>query len=122
MSRAMAVQCVYAIPGNGKDYPVQPGESLLICDKAIDHREANSNSFDLRNANFEWFDDNDKNPDIDNPQVTNLDKIYSYTKTTWSLHNQGLCAYAIARLQVDKETFLKDYRYKATYINVIGIP
>ena len=32
MSRAMAVQCVYAIPGNGKDYPVQPGKSLLICD------------------------------------------------------------------------------------------
>ena len=120
MSRAMAVQCVYAIPGNGKDYPVQPGKSLLICDKAIDHREANSNSFDLSNADFEWFDDSDKNPDIDNPQVTNLDKIYSYTKTTWSLHNQGLCAYAIARLQVDKNTFLTDYTYKATYINVIG--
>ena len=120
MSRAMAVQCVYAIPGNGKDYPVQPGKSLLICDKAIDHREANSNSFDLSNADFEWYDDSDKNPDIDNPQVTNLDKIYSYTKTTWSLHNQGLCAYAIARLQVDKNTFLTDYTYKATYINVIG--
>ncbi len=120
MSRAMAVQCVYAIPGNGKDYPVQPGKSLLICDKAIDHREANSNSFDLSNADFEWFDDSDKNPDIDNPQVTNLDKIYSYTKTVWRLHNQGLCAYAIARLQVDKNTFLTDYTYKATYINVIG--
>ena len=52
--------------------------------------------------------------------MTNLDKIYSYTKTTWSLHNQGLCAYAIARLQVDKNTFLTDYTYKATYINVIG--
>lgn len=120
MSQAMVVQSVYAIPGNGKDYPIQPGESLLICDKAIDHREANSNSFDLSNADFEWYDDSDKNPDIDNPQVTNLDKIYSYTKTTWSLHNQGLCAYAIARLQVDKNTFLTDYTYKATYINVIG--
>ena len=116
MSRAMAVQCVYAIPGNGKDYPVQPGKSLLICDKAIDHREANSNSFDLSNADFEWYDDSDKNPDIDNPQVTNLDKIYSSSLTTWSLHNQGLCAYAIARLQVNKETFLKDYRYHADYI------
>ena len=95
---------------------IQPGESLLICDKAIDHREANSNSFDLSNADFEWYDDRDKNPDIDNPQVTNLDKIYSSSLTTWSLHNQGLCAYAIARLQVNKETFLKDYRYHADYI------
>ena len=116
MSQAMVVQSVYAIPGNGKDYPIQPGESLLICDKAIDHREANSNSFDLSNADFEWYDDSDKNPDIDNPQVTNLDKIYSSSLTTWSLHNQGLCAYAIARLQVNKETFLKDYRYHADYI------
>jgi len=116
MSQAMVVQSVYAIPGNGKDYPIQPGESLLICDKAIDHREANSNSFDLSNADFEWYDDSDKNPDIDNPQVTNLDKIYSSSLTTWSLHNQGLCTYAIARLQVNKETFLKDYRYHADYI------
>ena len=116
MSQAMVVQSVYAIPGNGKDYPIQPGESLLICDKAIDHIEANSNSFDLSNADFEWYDDSDKNPDIDNPQVTNLDKIYSSSLTTWSLHNQGLCAYAIARLQVNKETFLKDYRYHADYI------
>lgn len=26
MSQAMVVQSVYAIPGNGKDYPIQPGE------------------------------------------------------------------------------------------------
>ena len=71
---------MYAIPGNGKDYPVQPGKSLLICDKAIDHREANSNSFDLSNADFEWYDDSDKNPDIDNPQVTNLDKSIAIQK------------------------------------------
>ena len=116
MSQAMVVQSVYAIPGNGKDYPIQPGESLLICDKAIDHREANSNSFDLSNADFEWYDDSDKNPDIDNPQVTNLDKIYRSSLTTWSLHTQGLCTDAIARLQVNKETFLKDYRYHADYI------
>ena len=120
MSQAMAVQCVYAIPGNGKDYPVQPGESLLICDKAIDHTAANINSFDLRNADFEWYDETEKNQDVDNPQVTNLDKIYSYTKAVWTLHNQGLCAYAIARLQVDKNTFLTDYTYNATFINVIG--
>lgn len=118
MSQAMVVQCVYAIPGNGKDYPVQPGESLLICDKAIDHTAANTNSFDMRNANFEWYDETEKNLDTDNPEVTNLDKIYSYTKTIWILNNQGLCTYAIARLKVDKETFLKDYRYQADYINI----
>ena len=74
----------------------------------------------MRNADFEWYDETEKNQDVDNPQVTNLDKIYSYTKTVWRLHNQGLCAYAIARLQVDKNTFLTDYTYNATFINVMG--
>ena len=120
MSQAMVVQCVYAIPGNGKDYPVQPGESILICDKANDHREANSNSFDLRNANFEWYDETKNNMDTDNPEVTNLDKIYCYSNTIWVLNNQGLCAYAIARLKVDRNTFLTDYTYNATYISATG--
>ena len=120
MSQAMVVQCVYAIPGNGKDYPVQPGESILICDKANDHREANSNSFDLRNANFEWYDETKNNMDTDNPEVTNLDKIYCYSNTIWVLNNQGLCAYAIALLKVDRNTFLTDYTYNATYISATG--
>ena len=120
MSQAMAVQCVYAIPGNGKDYPVQPGESIIICDKAIDHTEANPNSFDLSHADFEWYDETDSEMDVDNPAVTNLDKIYSYSRTIWVINNQGLTALALARLQVDKATFLKEYTYDASYISAIG--
>ncbi|HJA13872.1 MAG TPA: DUF4876 domain-containing protein [Candidatus Butyricimonas faecavium] len=115
MSQAMTVAHVYAIPGNGKEYPVQPGESILICDKAIDHTVATPNSFDLRNANFEWYNDNDR--DVDNPEVPNLDIIYSSTLTIWTLNNQGLKAYAIARMGVDKQTFLKDYLYECSYVN-----
>lgn len=32
MKEAMTVQAIYTIPGNGTDHPVQPGESLIICD------------------------------------------------------------------------------------------
>ena len=42
-----AVSAVYRIPGSGTDYPVQPGETILICDVAINHTTVNSNSFDL---------------------------------------------------------------------------
>ena len=115
MSQAMTVAHVYAILGIGKEYPVQPGESILICDKAIDHTVATPNSFDLRNANFEWYNDNDR--DVDNPEVPNLDIIYSSTLTIWTLNNQGLKAYAIARMGVDKQTFLKDYLYECSYVN-----
>ncbi|MDL2296457.1 DUF4876 domain-containing protein [Bacteroidales bacterium OttesenSCG-928-B11] len=117
MSQAMAVSAVYRVPGNGTDYPVQPGKSILICDNAIDHRSANSNSFDLSSADFEWYDES-TNPnfaDIDNPAVTNLDKIYCYTATIWVPHNRGFKSYALARFKESKETFLRDYVYNYSY-------
>ena len=52
MKEAMTVQAIYTIPGNGTDHPVQPGESLIICDTGMDHRVANPNSFDLSRADL----------------------------------------------------------------------
>ena len=46
MKDAFAAGAIYVVPGTGKDYPVLPGKSILICDNAIDHTQANSNSFD----------------------------------------------------------------------------
>lgn len=118
MSTDMPVQAIYRIPGTGKEHPVKPGESLLICDNAIDHTKANTNSFDLTKADFEWYDvsTNPNFSDIDNPNVPNLEKIYCYTKTVWSLHNRGFRAYAIARLEKNKEVFLKENKYDYTYM------
>ena len=47
MDEAIAVGSVVAVPGSGTDYPVQPGESFILCDNAINHKEANPNSIDL---------------------------------------------------------------------------
>ena len=81
MKEAMTVQAIYTIPGNGTDHPVQPGESLIICDTGMDHRVANPNSFDLSRADFEWYDESSvpAHMDIDSPTVPNLDKYYCYT-------------------------------------------
>ena len=117
MSNSMAVDAIYRVPGNGSDYPVEPGKSILICDNAIDHRNANVNSFDLRNAHFEWYDES-SNPnvaDINNPAVPDLEKIYCYTLTIWMPHNRGFNSYALGRLKIDKETFLRDYSYYYNY-------
>ena len=121
MSTHMTVQAVYVIPGNGTEHPVQPGESLLLCDTGIDHRISNPNSFDLSQADFEWYDisSSPSNMDIDSPTVPNLDKWYCYTKSIWVLHNRGFKAYALARIPVDKETFLKDYPYTYNYLQVL---
>lgn len=123
-ANALAVQAVYVVPGNGKDYPVAPGKSILICDNAIDHTKANTNSFDLTKADFEWYDES-SNPnftDVNNPDVPDMDKYYCYTATIWGPHNRGFHAYALARLGENetKTSYLKNYAHAYTYNMVIG--
>ncbi|MDE6573698.1 MAG: DUF4876 domain-containing protein [Muribaculaceae bacterium] len=120
IDEAVSVDAVYAIPGNGTDYPVLPGEELLIADIAIDHKTINPNSFDLSHADFEWYDESSdpKNTDIDNPLVPNLDKWYCYTQTIWQLHNRGFKAYGIFRPQYDSAEFLAGHRYTCDYDQV----
>lgn len=117
MSSHFSAQAIYVIPGKGKDVPVAPRSYLTICDIAIDHTQANSNSFDLSKADFEWYDES-SNPnfkDTDNPEVPNLDKWYCYTATVWSMHNRGFHSYAIARTQMGKEEFLAKNKYTYEY-------
>jgi hypothetical protein len=118
----MTVQAVYVIPGNGMEHPVNPGESLTICDTGIDHRLANPNSFDLSHADFEWYDisNSPSNMDIDSETTPHLDKDYCYPTSFWILHNRGFKAYAIARMKEDKETYLKNYRYTYKYEIVLA--
>ncbi len=113
----MTVQAIYVIPGSGTEHPVQPGESVIICDVGIDHREANPNSFDLSHADFEWYDESSspQNLDIDGATVPNMDKWYCYTASYWILHNRGFKSYAIARIPVEKNAYLQSYSYTYNY-------
>lgn len=117
MATDVNVQALYTIPGSGHDHPVAPGEYLLLADTGIDHRVANPNSFDLSHADFEWYDVSTAptSMDIDSPTVPNLDKWYCYTKSFFLLHNRGFKAYGIARIPVDRDTYLTDYRYAYDY-------
>ena len=113
----MTVHAIYVIPGNGTEYPVAPGESLVICDTGIDHRISNPNSFDLSDADFEWYDEstNPSHTDIDSPTVPNLDKWYCYTLTVFVPHNRGFSSFALARIPIGKEAYLSDYYYDYEY-------
>lgn len=121
---AFAAQVVAMIPGSGTDYPVEPGKSIIVCDNAINHTEANVNSFDLSGADFEWYTESTSsaNPDVDNPAVPNLDMLYNYTLTIWILTKQGNRAYAIGRIpaEVSREKYLADYLQTYTYLLSTG--
>ncbi|MDY6411587.1 MAG: DUF4876 domain-containing protein [Bacteroidales bacterium] len=121
MASAFTVHAIYTIPGSGHDYPVQPGEELIICDTGIDHRVANENSFDLSGAHFEWYDisTSPTNLDIDSPTVPNLDKWYCYTLSFFLLHNRGFKAWALARIPLPKDEYLAQYMYRYNYEVVV---
>ena len=120
MDQAMVVQVVARVPGTGKEHPVLPGKSIILCDNAIDHTEALSTSANLTNADFEWYTGGtSSNPDVDNPDVPNLDMIFNYTKTVWLLAKQGNRAYAIGRIpeNISADNYIADYVYTANYVN-----
>ena len=117
-----AVDAMYRIPGEGNTYPIAPGHMLLIVDNAMDHTQANTNSFDLSHADFEWYDVSSSAgaTDVDNPDVTNLDKLYCYTQTIWVPHNQGHKSFGLARMPEGmtaddyfaNDTYLLQYDYE----------
>jgi hypothetical protein len=116
MSEAFSVDAVYMIPGNGKEVAVEPGKSLVLAINAINHTEANANSFDLSGADYEFFDES-SNPsftDTDGP-AKNLDKWYCYTASVYGFHNRGFHSYAIAKMKETKENWLENYAYTASY-------
>ena len=110
---------VYKIPGNGTEYPVQPGETILISDIAINHIPDNANSFDLSGSDFEWFDGADIDEDV--PEVPNLIKMVSVSETVWYLHNRGYHSYILFRMdEMTPEKFTSDYAYHYDYKLVFG--
>lgn len=120
MTEAMVAQSVVRIPGSGKEHPVLPGESIILCDNAINHTEALPSSIDLSNADFEWYTIGTSSlPDVDNPDVPNMEMLFNYSLTIWVLSKQGNRAYAIGCIpeNISVETYIKDYEYKATYEN-----
>lgn len=121
-SESFAADAIYRIPGDGTQYPVPLGGSLLIVDNAMNHRAANRNSFDLSDADFEWYDQSTSATvtDLDNPDVPNLDKIFCYSLTIWIPNNQGNTSFALARFpdSLSTEDYLAQYKFRYNYTNV----
>lgn len=128
MAQAMTVGTAYMIPGKGKDFPVAPGKSILICDQAKDHTKINPASWDLSKADFEWFDRTDEldGADTDNPKVPNMIPLLSTMgEGLWQPNQSGTRAYAIGYLgnginRMKAEDYLRQYKYTYGYLSVFG--
>ncbi len=89
---------LWTFPGNGTDYPIQPGEFKVCAEDAIDHRINALNSVDLSQVSFEFFKDDA--PDIDNPAIPNMIKIYQNAGNDWLIGGEK-GAIVIAQMDVD---------------------
>ena len=124
MAEAMTVQAVYQIPGSGKNVPVLPGASLLIADIAKDHTTSNALSFDLSKADFEWYDETEKNLDTDT-EVPNLTCVYKLSKTIWLPSQRYNRSYAIGFLggefgKMTAEEFIENQVYETSYVTMVN--
>ncbi len=103
-----AIHAFYRIPGNGRQYPVKPGQTLVICDIPDDHSKNFTGAVNLSEADFEWYDDNEILPDADVAEVSNMEKVYCYTRTIWQPNAQGVNAYVLFKLDKTKQNFLDE--------------
>lgn len=111
MATTLSAGAIIRIPGNGTMYPVKAGESIIIAENAINHKNFNPSSINLSNANFQIFkEDSD---DIDNPAVPKMVNVFD----KMVIHTQGYYAYALARMPqgMTHEALVAQNTYTYTY-------
>ncbi len=121
------------IPGTGKQYPVQPGKSIVVAQTALNHKSPftgrdgkpisvlnPSLTIDLSTADFEAyyapFLTKPLASDIDNPDVPNL-TVLSYFGNDMIFDNPGRYSYALIKVdgtQNPKNWPMYPYPTKAT--------
>lgn len=122
---ATAIGYLCVLPGNGTDYPVEPGQSILVAVNGINHKvdSLNPNSFDLSKADFEVYNEStrpDLIVDVDNPDIPNTKDIFTQSATIWTPHVRGVKSYMLGRLGTTTEDWLANYTYHYEYLFVFG--
>ncbi len=106
-----ALPSFWYIAGSGTDYPINPGESIIIAQDGIDHKTdelGNPNSpVNLGNADWETYVPRDDNKDLDSPTVPNLTLGFAnFLAFDWLTSVFG-CGYVLFRIDGDIETYVE---------------
>jgi len=107
---------IWYVPGNGTDFPLDPGEFAVFAEDAIDHRNSAPLSVDLSHVKFEFYKE-DSGKDIDNPDVVNMCLLYQAAGFDWLIGGEK-DAIAIAKVNPDSLVFEKQF-YRVPVLDVI---
>ncbi|MFO7915163.1 MAG: DUF4876 domain-containing protein, partial [Candidatus Krumholzibacteriales bacterium] len=116
------VRAIYAYqfpgtPVTGKEYPIAPGELIVIAADAMDHSMWAENSVDLSDADWETF--NAQKYDWDNPDVPNLDAVNPDRGPDWMIN----LSHDSIVLATGENWYLEEYVQSSGYPSVqIVIP
>lgn len=101
---------VVAFPGSGKDYPIQPGQSVVIANDATNHQTADPDGIhsDLSKADWEIYLEYSRMGDTDY-EAPNLSAIF-YNNAYMRAFALGFFngAYVLAKLPVTPEAYAAD--------------
>lgn len=112
---------IYRIPGSGEQYSIEPGQSIVIAQTALNHKAPYVDrsgeevtvgnpdlTVDLSEADFEVYLGNEFDrpfsSDIDNPNVPNMDNIHIFGRDM-ILDNPGRDAFILFRTDTDPSEF-----------------
>lgn len=92
---------IWTIPGDGDDYPLQPGGSVVIARDGINHQDPVYGNplcpVNLENADFEFWVERETGDDLDSPGVDNMiENLFTYRGSDIVFHTRGGSAIAIA--------------------------
>ncbi len=106
LPNSVAADFIYSVPGNGKAHLVKPGQSIVIAQQGLNHKEISSQSVDLSKASFEWFDEGTKR-DVDVQEVPNMKAWYKAFLDMQTLYMQGWSNVFIFKPNMKMENFMK---------------
>ncbi len=114
ISDTVVVKMIWTIPGTGTDVPVQPGQSIVLAQDGINHRDdpnGNPNSpVNLGDADFEFFVFWDTDKDTDSPGVPNLEEdLFVYRGNDVTFNIKGGSGIMLAKLPGNNQSERQAY-------------
>ena len=99
---------VFAFPGNGTQYPLQPGQSVVVANNPKNHVDGDHpNCADLSKADWEFYCEYNAN-DVDYEGYPNLELVY-YSNKYQANWGQGFFANAAAIIKLPAGTTPSQY-------------
>lgn len=114
----IVARAIWTIPGDGDDYPLEPGASVVIARDGINHQDSIYGNplcpVNLENADFEFWVESESGDDLDAPHAVNMiESLFTFRGTDYVFHTRGGSALALALIpgtQEDKQEFIDNHQ------------